>query len=68
MINKNRLEGAIRTAGYNQKKLAAELEMSANTFSTKKKNGTFTLAQVERICEICDINDPKDKSEIFLHQ
>ena len=33
MINEHRLEGAIRTAGYTQNKLAAEMKITPNTLS-----------------------------------
>lgn len=66
MINENRLEGAIRTKGYTQNRLAGEMNISPNTFSTKKKKGTFTLAQVDQICSILEIEKPEDKCEIFL--
>lgn len=66
MINEHRLEGAIRTAGYTQNKLAAEMKITPNTFSTKKKRGTFTLKQVEQICSILEIKKPEEKVDIFL--
>jgi len=66
MINQQKLEGAIRAAGYTEGRLAKEIGISANTFSTKKKKGTFTLAQVEKICRIVEIVKPEDKCDIFL--
>lgn len=66
MINQNKLEGAIRSKGYTEGRLAKEMQISANTFSTKKKKGTFTLAQVDQICMILEINEMKDRCEIFL--
>ena len=66
MINVLKLEGAIRTKGYTQGKLAEELNISANTFTTKKKKGTFTIAEVERICTILEIVKAEDKCDIFL--
>ena len=66
MINKNKFEGAIRTAGYTQERLAKEMGISANTLTTKKNKGTFTIAQVEKVCAILGIDDPADKCEIFL--
>ena len=66
VINQNKLEGAIRAAGFTQNSLAAELNMSPNTFSTKKKKGTFTIAQVEKICSVLCIDKPEDKCDIFL--
>lgn len=66
MIDQNKFDGAIRAAGYTQRTLAKELKMSENTFSTKKKKGTFTIAQVERICTLCGISRPENKCDIFL--
>lgn len=66
MINSNKLEGAIKTQGYTQNRLAEEMNISANTFSTKKKKGTFTLAQVDQICSILKIEKAEDKCDIFL--
>ena len=65
-MNKNKFEGAIRSAGYTEGQLAALLGMTANTFSKKKQTGTFTLAQVERICDLIGITTPGDKCDIFL--
>lgn len=66
MINQNRFEGAIRSAGTNQEALAEEMGMSANTFSTKKKKGTFTIAQVVWLCNRLEITKAEDKCDIFL--
>lgn len=66
VINQNKFSGAIRAAGYTQKKLAEELRMTQNTFTTKKKNGTFTLRQVDLLCQILQINKSEDKCNIFL--
>ena len=67
MINKNRFEGAMRSAGYTQNQLADEMKMTPNTFSKKKNKGTFTIAQVEWLCDKLDISKPEDKCDIFLH-
>ena len=66
MINQLKLEGRIREKGYTEGRLAQEMHISANTFSAKKKKGTFTLAQVDQICMILEINEMKDRCEIFL--
>lgn len=66
MININKFEGAIRAAGTTQEKLAEEMSISANTFTTKKKNGTFTIAQVDWLCKRLEIVKEEDKCEIFL--
>jgi len=66
MINVNKFEGAIRSAGTTQEQLAEEMKISANTFTNKKKNGSFTIAQVCWLCNRLDIVKPEDKCEIFL--
>ena len=66
MINVNKFEGAIRSAGTTQEKLAEEMHISANTFSTKKKKGTFTIAQVDWLCKRLEIVKEEDKCDIFL--
>jgi len=66
MINVNKFEGAIRAAGFTQRTLAKAMGISENTFGTKKKKGTFTLAQVQQICDLCKISSADDKCDIFL--
>lgn len=66
MINQNRFEGAIRSAGFTQEHLAEMMGMSANTFTAKKKKGTFTIAQVDWLCTNLHIVKPEDKCDIFL--
>ena len=66
MINENKFDGAIRSAGLTQGILADEMHISANTFSKKKKKGTFNIAEVEWLCRRLEIVRPEDKCDIFL--
>lgn len=66
MINVNKFEGAIRSAGTTQEQLAEEMKISPNTFTNKKKNGTFTIAQVSWLCKRLNIEKAEDRCEIFL--
>lgn len=66
MINVHKFEGAIRSAGTTQEQLAEEMHISPNTFTTKKKKGTFTIAQVCWLCRRLEIVKPEDKCDIFL--
>lgn len=66
MINKPKFEGAIRSKGLTEGRLAKEMNMSANTFSTKKNRGTFNIAEVEWLCNRLEIERPEDKCDIFL--
>lgn len=66
MINVPKFEGAIRAAGTTQEHLAGEMHISANTFTNKKKKGTFTIAQVQWLCNRLKIVKAEDKCDIFL--
>ena len=66
MINIPKFEGAIREAETTQGILAEEMHMSANTFSNKKKKGTFTLAEVAWLCKRLKIVKYERRCEIFL--
>ena len=66
VINVNKFEGAIRSAGTTQEQLSEEMHMSANTFTNKKKNGTFTIAEVDWLCRRLKIVRLEDKCDIFL--
>jgi len=66
MMNQNALRGRIIANGYTQGMLAKELVMTESTFSSKMKKGSFTIAQVDRICDILHIDSPEDKCDIFL--
>lgn len=66
MINQNKFDGAVRSAGTTQGRLADEMKISANTFTNKKKKGTFTIAEVEWLCTRLGIVKAEDRCEIFL--
>lgn len=66
MINIPKFEGAIREAETTQQILADEMHMSANTFTNKKKNGTFTIAEAEWLCARLNIVQAERKCDIFL--
>lgn len=67
MLNKNKLKGAIAAAGLTQKELAADLNMSENSFCSKMAGkSSFDIIQAYRICERLGIVDDKLKVEIFL--
>lgn len=66
MINIPKFEGAMREAQVTQNMLAAEMHMSDNTFTKKKKTGTFTVAQVVWLCDRLGIVEPERKCDIFL--
>lgn len=66
MINVPKFEGAIRAAETTQERLAQEMNISANTFTNKKKKGTFTIAEVDWLCARLHIEKPEDRCDIFL--
>lgn len=67
MVNKNRLMGAIVSAGMSQRKLAQKVGMSKNTINAKiNGNGYFDTEQIDRICSVLGIQDNTEKALIFL--
>ena len=66
MINIPKFEGAIRAADTTQEKLSAEMNISKNTFTNKKKSGSFTIAEVDWLCSRLHIVKAEDKCDIFL--
>lgn len=66
-MNTNLLRGKIVASGLTQYKLAELLHMSKNTLSNKVQGHTsFTLEEVNRLCELLHIDDNTEKAEIFL--
>ena len=67
MLNVDKLRGEMVSHGYNQRRLAAELDISENALSLKIRGKTaFTLDEVEKICALLKIEKPESKCEIFL--
>lgn len=67
MLNRNRFKGAIAKAGMTQNALAKELRISENTMSSRVTGkSSFTVDEVDSICNILKISDPEEKAEIFL--
>lgn len=67
MINSQLLKGRIVAAGYTQKTLAKEMNMSENSMSSKiNGESSFTLKEVWRLCELLHISAVREKCEIFL--
>lgn len=67
MINTNLLKGKIVAKGFTQQQLAEKMNISLNSLSAKI-NGkkAFTLPEVDKLCEVVEITDAKEKCEIFL--
>ena len=67
MLNRRLLSGKIAGAGYNQKTLAAAIGMSENALSLKMTGkSVFNTEQIDRICQVLNINDNSEKADIFL--
>ena len=67
MVNKNKLRGAIISAGFTQKELAEKLGMSENSFCSKMTGKScFDVVQAYAICDILKITDNDEKVAIFL--
>ena len=66
MLNRNMLRGKIVENGYTQATVAKELSISRTTFYRKILDGSFTIEQAEKICDLLHIDNPADRCEIFL--
>lgn len=67
VVNKNRLMGAIASAGMSQRKLAQKVGMSKNTINAKiNGKGFFDTEQIDKICSALNIHDNTEKALIFL--
>ena len=67
MVQTNLLKGKIVMSGISRKELAKKIHMSESTLSDKI-NGkrSFTVDEVERLCEILGIVSSDEKVSIFL--
>lgn len=66
MVNKNRLKGAIASAGLSQRKLAECIGKSKDTVNAKVNGrGYFDTKEIDDICRILGIEDNIEKANIF---
>lgn len=67
LLDKNLFRSAVVKKGYTQDTLAAELNMSANTMSSRVNGKScFDTDEIDRICDILGITDNMEKAAIFL--
>ena len=60
-MNANILKGKMVEKGYTQEKLAEAVGISSNSMSRKLLGERqFRLGEVVKICEVLDIDDPRD--------
>ena len=59
MINANKIRGRITEMGMTQQQVAAEIGMSAKTFSIKMNNGKFGLDEAQRMIDVLKIEKPE---------
>ena len=67
MVQTNLLKGKIVMSGISRRELAKMIHMSESTLSDKI-NGkrSFTVDEVELLCDILDIKSSDEKVSIFL--
>ena len=59
MINANLIRARIVELGMKQAQVAAQMNMSAKTFSIKMKNGKFGLDEADRMIDILKLEQPE---------
>lgn len=66
-MNANLLRSKMVAAGMTQGELAAKMGVCKNTMSGKMTGqSSFTLKEVERLCQLLSITDSTEKVDIFL--
>lgn len=67
MLDKNLFKSVIVRKGYTQEMLATALDMSVNTMSSRMTGKScFNTDEIDKICDLLDINDNSEKAAIFL--
>lgn len=67
MIDKNKLLGRIRYAGYTQNSFSQIMGMSQNSFSAKVNGKSyFDTEQIIKMCTLLGITEDSEKVNIFL--
>lgn len=67
MVNTLKLKSAIVEAGYTQETLSKEMNISANSLSSKiNGKSQFNLDEVSKLCKILNISADSRKVAIFL--
>lgn len=67
MIDKNKLLGRMRYAGYNQANFSQIMGMSKNSFNAKINGKSyFDTEQVLKMCTLLGITEDSEKVDIFL--
>ena len=68
-MNINRLRGIMAEQRYTQRDLARGIGIAENTLSNKLNGVTaFNTDEAVAICALLNINDPKEKVDIFLSE
>jgi DNA-binding XRE family transcriptional regulator len=67
LLDKNLFKSAFVKKGYTQDTLAEALGVSANTMSSRMTGKScFNTEEIDRLCELLDITDNREKADIFL--
>lgn len=67
MLDKNLFKSAFVKKGYTQDTLAEALGVSPNTMSSRMTGKScFNTEEIDRLCELLDITDNREKADIFL--
>lgn len=67
MMQANILRARMVEAGYTQRSLAKEINMSENSLSSKLSGrSSFDVDEAVTICNVLNIRDYRDRANIFL--
>jgi DNA-binding XRE family transcriptional regulator len=67
LLDKNLFKSAFVKKGYTQDTLSEALGVSPNTMSSRiTGKSCFNTEEIDRLCELLDITDNREKADIFL--
>lgn len=69
MFNEHKLKAKMIDAGYTRESFAKALNISLSTLNSRMKGYTFfNTDEIESICDLLKLDDPRDKLIIFFNE
>lgn len=67
MTNTQKLKEVIRDSGLKQEYIASKIGLTSYGFARKRDNlSEFTASEIEKLCEVLEIKNWKDRAAIFF--
>lgn len=67
MVKLNEVKAERIKVGLTQAEMAERIGCTATSYGSKERGqAAFSVAEIERFCDVCGISDPLRKADIFL--